>query len=177
MVVPVTLYSDATGGQVVVIDTDFEPASPVTSPPSSPGKASVTVGGHRVTVADLLEAGLLNEGEELEFIRPTKGEHHRATIQADGSLQLEDGHAFTTPSAAAGAAANGAFDGWHACSQHVSACTYTPCASSTSTCNLSRRRTNRSLDCRSPMQPETVLTSTLSAKRSRGAVLSTETGE
>jgi CBS domain-containing protein len=66
-----------------------------------------------VTITDLLEAGLLAEGDELTYSRPRSGETYRATVTASGKLALADGQEFASPSGAARAAAGtGAVDGW-----------------------------------------------------------------
>lgn len=82
--------------------------------PEPPSRASYLLDGRRVTIADLLDAGLLFEGDELTFSRPSIGETHRATVTASGKLRLSDGQEFPTPSRAARVAADGgSFDGWH----------------------------------------------------------------
>lgn len=71
--------------------------------------------GRRVGLPDLVEAGLLKEGVEIVWPRPRLGQEYRARITADGQIALPDGREFSTPSAAAMAAANMAsYDGWHA---------------------------------------------------------------
>lgn len=73
--------------------------------------------GRRVRIADLLHAGLLQDGESLVFERKRSREMHRASITASsgGGIVLEDGREFRSPSRAASAAVGyGTFDGWHA---------------------------------------------------------------
>jgi predicted transcriptional regulator len=71
--------------------------------------------GRRVTVADLVESGLLQIGTVLVYRRPRIGETHRATVTANGRLRLDDGQEFTSSSRAASEAAGlQAVDGWHA---------------------------------------------------------------
>lgn len=66
-----------------------------------------------MTIADLLEAGLLAAGDKLTYSRPRSGETYRATVTASGKLALDDGQEFPSPSGAAMAAAGtGAVDGW-----------------------------------------------------------------
>lgn len=82
--------------------------------PEPPSRASYLLDGRRVMIADLLDAGLLSEGDELTFPRPGIGETHHAVVTAAGKLRLKDGQEFPTPSRAAHVAADGgSFDGWH----------------------------------------------------------------
>jgi CBS domain-containing protein len=69
--------------------------------------------GRRVQVRDLLDEGLLDEGDHLEFRRPRSGESYSAEVTSDGRLRLPDGREFAAPSrAAVEVAAVGAIDGW-----------------------------------------------------------------
>lgn len=68
-----------------------------------------------MTVADLIDAGLLAEGDQLVFDRPRIGQTHSARVTRGGWLELLDGRQFRSPSRAASAAVGeGSFDGWHA---------------------------------------------------------------
>lgn len=76
-------------------------------------RSSYLLDGRRVTIADLLDAGLLAVGDGLTYSRPRSGEIYRATVTASGKLALDDGQEFPSPSGAAMAAAGtGAVDGW-----------------------------------------------------------------
>ncbi|MFI8993819.1 CBS domain-containing protein [Streptomyces sp. NPDC053542] len=78
-------------------------------------RASYLLDGRRVTVADLLDSGLLKEGEQLTFTRPRVGEEHTATVTSRGWIHLADGEEFRSPSKAATVAVGyGTFDGWEA---------------------------------------------------------------
>ncbi|MGW0489785.1 N-6 DNA methylase [Streptomyces olivaceus] len=67
--------------------------------------------GRRVTLANLVDAGLLAESTRLTF--ECAGVSHTATVTAAGQLQLADGQRLRSPSqAAAAAASEGSFDGW-----------------------------------------------------------------
>jgi hypothetical protein len=71
--------------------------------------------GRRVVIADLIEAGLLEPGKELEFIRPRLGHKYHARVVPDGKIQIADGRSYSSPSlAAVRAVGGGSFDGWHA---------------------------------------------------------------
>ena len=78
-------------------------------------RSAYLLDGRRVTIADLLEAGLLTAGDALRFRRPRRGENHRAVVTASGAIALEGGQEFRSPSSAARVAADmRAVDGWHA---------------------------------------------------------------
>lgn len=114
-VVPVTIYEDPTGRRIVDIENDHEPTIPGVTPPSGSSPQQVAVNGRRVTVADLLDAGLLQADEPVEFIRPRLGERHTATIRGDGVFVLADGSEHQSPSLAAMRAADlVSYDGWYA---------------------------------------------------------------
>ena len=84
---------------------------------ASPAEPSRAAGRteRRVTLSNLLAAGLLEVDTELVWNRPRVGEVHRASVTALGQLRLEDGRRFDTPSRAAKEAAGiDAQDGWDA---------------------------------------------------------------
>ncbi|WP_280892731.1 N-6 DNA methylase [Streptomyces sp. LBL] len=69
--------------------------------------------GRRVTMADLLGAGLLAEGTQLTFEHT--GASYSARLTAEGRLELAGGQQFPSPNrAAAAAAGDRAIDGWQA---------------------------------------------------------------
>jgi CBS domain-containing protein len=72
--------------------------------------------GHRVTVSDLLEAGLLEAGAKLRFTRKRIGVTFDAIVTGAGRIRLEPGgEEFRSPSGAAMVAAGmRAVDGWRA---------------------------------------------------------------
>ena len=79
------------------------------------GRSAYLLDGRRVTLTDLLDAGLLAPGDELTFKRPRIGETYRAVVTKSGTLALEGGQEFRSPSRAAMVAADiSAIDGWHA---------------------------------------------------------------
>ena len=65
------------------------------------GSAPRTPTAKRVTIAQVLESGLLVAGETLVWERPRKGERWIATVTAGGRLRLEDGNEYSSPTAAA----------------------------------------------------------------------------
>lgn len=113
-VIPVIVYEDPTGRRIVDIEADHEPTLPG-GVPASTGPTAITADGRRVTVVDLLDAGLLQPGEPVEFVRPRLGQHFYAVIRADGSFELGDGSTHQSPSRAAMRAADlVSYDGWYA---------------------------------------------------------------
>jgi hypothetical protein len=113
--VEVTVYEDQAGRRFV----DVEIAGGET--PEEPGRAAPatplhpTIGGRRIRVSDLLDSGLLEAGQELIWDRPRLGAVYRAVVTENGSIRLEDGRTFSSPSRAAKEAANvPAYDGWYA---------------------------------------------------------------
>lgn len=112
-ILPVALYEDPSGRRVIDIEADHEPDVSVTTLVDGP--RIYAVDGRRVTVADLIDAGLIQPHEPVEFVRPRLGEHYTATILSDGTFQLPDGSIHQSPSLAAMRAADlAAYDGWHA---------------------------------------------------------------
>ncbi|MEV6265084.1 CBS domain-containing protein [Streptomyces sp. NPDC051784] len=80
-----------------------------------PGRASYLIGGRRVRVSDLVDAGLLPAGTELTFPRRRSGHEYHGFVTADGKIGLPDGRKYPTPSkAAAAATGRGPYDGWTA---------------------------------------------------------------
>jgi hypothetical protein len=75
------------------------------------GRSMYLIGGRRVTVSDLLEAGLIEAGAKLRFKRNRIGAIFHATVTDKGRLRLDDGGEFRSPSGAAMAAAGGR-GGW-----------------------------------------------------------------
>lgn len=63
--------------------------------------SSATPNAKRVTIAQVLKAGLLVAGETLVWERPRKGERWVATVTSEGRLRMEDGEEYSTPTAAA----------------------------------------------------------------------------
>ena len=55
----------------------------------------------RVSIAQVLAAGLLIPGETLVWDRPRKGERWVVTVTAEGKLRMDDGNEYSTPTAAA----------------------------------------------------------------------------
>jgi CBS domain-containing protein len=80
------------------------------------GRSKYLIDGRRVTVSDLLDAGLIRTGAKLRFKRNRIGVTYDASVTAKGRIRLEpDGEEFRSPSRAAMVAAGmRAVDGWRA---------------------------------------------------------------
>lgn len=114
-VIPASIYVDPQGRRIVDIGSDHEPLPATQSTSAAKTVVAITVGGKRVTVLDLIEAGLVHADEVVEFIRPRLGEHYTAIIRGDGTFESADGSVHQSPSLAAITAANVvSYDGWHA---------------------------------------------------------------
>lgn len=113
-VIPVTIYEDATGRRVVDIEADHEPFAAPTGNKGA-GPKPITANGHRVTISDLIDAGLVAADEPVEFVRPRLGQHYDAVILGDGTFKIADGSIHQSPSLAAMRAADlVSYDGWYA---------------------------------------------------------------
>jgi CBS domain-containing protein len=78
-------------------------------------RSTYLLDGRRVTIVDLIGAGLLTAGDALRFKRPRVGQTFKSVITVAGTVSLEGGQEFRSPSRAAAVAADmPAVDGWHA---------------------------------------------------------------
>ncbi len=78
-------------------------------------RSTYLLDGRRVTIVDLIGAGLLAAGDALRFKRPRVGQTYGSVVTAAGTVSLEGGQEFKSPSRAAAVAADmPAVDGWHA---------------------------------------------------------------
>jgi hypothetical protein len=113
LLVRVALYEDAAGRRFLDVEGDHEPEL---SGLAAEETGDVTrIGGRRLRLSDLLDSGLLQEGEELVWKRPRVGQEFTATVTEDGHLRLADGRTFASPSRAAVEAASiPSYDGWYA---------------------------------------------------------------
>lgn len=117
-VIPVSIYEGQGGHRIINVDHDHDVDSK-TSGLAGAGSAGqsnpYTVNGSSISVSDLIDAGLIEPDEAVEFVRPLVGDHYSATILSDGQIRLEDGSVCRTPSRAAMQAASvPSYDGWHA---------------------------------------------------------------
>jgi hypothetical protein len=99
-------------GRLADLDTDHEPTIPGVTPSLDQVKVPAVLGSSGLGSSPTWSAPPEHRRGS-RVVQPRLGKQHHATILGEGSFQLEDGRLFTTPSAAAGAAANGSFDGWH----------------------------------------------------------------
>lgn len=108
------LYQDESERRFIDIEGEHEPVVPTSSRPTN-HLLHTKYDGRRMRVRDLVENGLLSDGDELIWERPKSGETYSATITADGLIRLPDGTEVTTPSTAAARCTGvGAYDGWYA---------------------------------------------------------------
>ena len=113
-VIRVAVYVDEQGRRFVDVEGDHEPEIGV-SPKQEDSIDYTRLNGRAIKVPDLLDAGLIEAGEAVEWIRPKLGKSYAATVQANGSIELSDGRVFGSVSRAAVEAAGiPAFDGWYA---------------------------------------------------------------
>lgn len=115
-VLPVAIYEDEQGRRFLDIDAEHDPVLPAGSAGGAAAKAvtQVTLRGRRVTVTDLLDAGLITPEEDLVFPRPRLGETYHCSVLANGTFELPDGTICTSPSQAAMKVADLiSYDGWH----------------------------------------------------------------
>lgn len=85
---------------------------PVSAPTVPLGLATTPRTQTGITLADLLEAGVIEEGENLVWRRPQVGELHEATVNDRGEVILEGGRVCSSLSTAANTAAGGSNNGW-----------------------------------------------------------------
>ena len=117
IVIPVTVYQHYDGRRFVDVESDYEP--PALNVEAGPielraGRTEILYGGRRVQIANLLESGLLESDEPLEFPRPRLGDLFHGKVLSNGSIEV-NGIAYSSPSSAAAAAAKlGSYDGWYA---------------------------------------------------------------
>lgn len=111
-IIEVALYEDNQQRRFLDITGEHEPELPQLPP----DEVDFTrIDGRRVRLSDLIEAELLNYGDDLVWNRPRLGTTYRAKISEVGGIVLEDGREFASPSVAAVKAANlPAYDGWYA---------------------------------------------------------------
>ena len=114
--VRVSLYEDQEGRRFVDVEGEHEPEFPSEGPEEG-GTETVDptkIGGRRVRLSDLVDAGMLTPGQGLVWDRPRLGASYRATVTDSGGLRLDDGREFAAPSRAAMEAASiPACDGWY----------------------------------------------------------------
>ena len=114
-VVTVSIYEDDQQRRFLDIEGEGEPelAGPVDDG-SGETPDHTKIGGRRIRMSDLLEADLIQPGDELVWERPRLGVTYRARVAASGAIDLTDGRQFASPSRAAKEAAEiPACDGWY----------------------------------------------------------------
>jgi hypothetical protein len=119
--IEVSLYEDQQGRRFVDVGIEGAEttAEEVSTPAGGRRRSHTTLGGRRVRVSDLLDAGLLQPDEELTWERPRLGQRYTAVVRANGSIELPDGRSYSSPSTAACEAAGiAAYDGWFGWAAH-----------------------------------------------------------
>src|SRR2546425_3560316 len=112
--VRVVLYEDSAGRRFLDVEGEHEPEFP-SSEEESLRTDHTMLDGRRVRISDLLDAELLRPRDELTWDRPKVGASYRTIVRENGSLEIEDGRAFSSPSRAAKEASGvPAYDGWYA---------------------------------------------------------------
>jgi hypothetical protein len=108
-----SVYEDAHRRRFLHVESEREPDLPSTDDSGKELGPDFLIEGRRITIADLMEAELLQPGDELAWDRPRLGVQYEAAITENGAIELADGRTFATPSRAAKHAANiPACDGW-----------------------------------------------------------------
>jgi|GEM_PF-2420457 len=113
-VIEVTVYEEPTlNRRFLRLQTDFENELAAAKEPVRSEVGGVRVQQQGITLADLIAANLLRTGDRLIWRRPRLQQTYYAHITESGTIKLEDGGEFSTPSSAAAHAANiPAYDGW-----------------------------------------------------------------
>jgi Restriction Enzyme Adenine Methylase Associated len=115
--IEISVYEDQAGRRFVDVGVETTEARDETVPTAAEPSPRVhrLIGGRRIRLVDLLDAGLLDPGQQLVWERPRLGQTYEASITENGSIRLPNGHVFSSPSAAATEAAGiPAYDGWYA---------------------------------------------------------------
>jgi hypothetical protein len=116
-VIRVSVYEDQQGRRFVDVEGEHEPDFAADKAvEGAVGTVDHTkLDGRRIRVADLLDAGLLRASQTLVWDRPRLGQRYSAEVLENGSIRLEDGRAYSSPSRAAMEAADiPSYDGWYA---------------------------------------------------------------
>ncbi len=113
-VIRVSLYEDQQNRKFLDVEGEHEPDF-------APSETEPVIGddtkirGRRVRITDLMDAGLLDAGDELIWDRPRLGVSYSGALTENGAIRLSDGSVHSSPSRAATTAANvPAYDGWYA---------------------------------------------------------------
>lgn len=111
--VPMAVYEETSGTWFVEIDrkVDLPKAVGVESGRQSTSRY-VRLDGHNTQLRDLIEAGSLRPGDELEAMGRDLEERRFAQVTADGHIILSNGTTWGTPSGAGKALTGSAQDGW-----------------------------------------------------------------
>ena len=117
-VVGVSVYEDESGARFLHIDSSYDDDLPNPEPSGATPTTGPTIykhKGRRLHLNDLIEAELLEIGDELVWYRQVSDETFHATLTDNGHIELPDGHVYDSPSLAAQRASGlSAVPGWDA---------------------------------------------------------------
>lgn len=115
VVLSVGMYQDADGQKFLDVDRrgDLGPPTATSAGNAETGGGGLAKRSFPATLADLLNAGLLREGETLTWHRPQSGQTFAVSVERDGRLRLPDGrHASSLSAAATMSVGHGSYPGW-----------------------------------------------------------------
>lgn len=84
----------------IQFDADHTDLTAVSEERLARGNGSPSRGSKRITIAQVVEAGFLLPDERLVWKRPRLGEEWYATVTGNGTLRLDNGQEYASPSAA-----------------------------------------------------------------------------
>lgn len=114
-ILEVSIYEDVGGRRFLDIEGEREPELVIQGEEAASRMPITGVDGRRIRISDLLEAELLQAGDELVWQRPRLGVTYKASVLENGAIELSDGQTYASPSLAAMRAAGiQAYDGWYA---------------------------------------------------------------
>ncbi len=102
-VISVSIYESAVGDRFIDVQGIQDPVIAEESLEADEGYDRRSA--WKISVKELLDAGLLEFGEQLSWNRPKLGNSYLAKILENGDIQIEDGRVFYSPSGAAMSAA------------------------------------------------------------------------
>ena len=107
-VLRVTVYEDQQGRRFVEVgaDHELEIPKPAGADGRPTGPTRYQIDGRRVTIADLIDHGLLEPDTELTWHRQRVGTTYKVKVLKSGQLELPDGRKYSAPVRAARESAN-----------------------------------------------------------------------
>lgn len=115
-IVTVLYYADTAGRRILDVNNGADAGVPMPTGTTPVAPSGGSAGASRnfvgITLSDLLEAGLIEPEERIEWTRPQVGQHFVAHVMDDGTVVTEDGSTFTSLSMAADDLTGGSHNGW-----------------------------------------------------------------